>query len=100
MRTCFSISLKGAPLRYHCPLRDTDKWIRRKLRCYIWKQWDRAGYRELHKRGATVREAWNTHKSAHGPWLLSKTPVLALTLTVKYFSSIALPALEASPYPD
>ncbi|WP_445083091.1 group II intron maturase-specific domain-containing protein [Candidatus Nitrotoga sp. BS] len=21
------------------PLRDIDKWIRRKLRCYIWKQW-------------------------------------------------------------
>ncbi|MFA0813529.1 group II intron maturase-specific domain-containing protein [Microbulbifer epialgicus] len=21
------------------PLRDIDKWIRRKLRCYTWKQW-------------------------------------------------------------
>jgi len=21
------------------PLRDIDKWVRRKLRCYIWKQW-------------------------------------------------------------
>ena len=39
------------------PLRDIDKWIRRKLRCYIWKQWGRAGYRELRKRGVTVREA-------------------------------------------
>ena len=56
------------------PLRDIDKWIRRKLRCYIWKQWDRAGYRELRKRGVSVREAWNTSKSAHGPWRLSKTP--------------------------
>ena len=25
------------------PLRDLDKWIRRKLRCYQWKQWGRAG---------------------------------------------------------
>jgi len=25
------------------PLRDLDKWIRRKLRCYHWKQWGRAG---------------------------------------------------------
>ena len=39
------------------PLRDIDKWIRRKLRCYIWKQWGRAGYRKLRKRGVTVREA-------------------------------------------
>ena len=50
------------------PLRDIDKWIRRKLRCYHWKQWGRAGYRELRRRGVSVREAWNTSKSAHGPW--------------------------------
>ena len=29
------------------PLRDIDKWIRRKLRCYLWKQWGPSGYREL-----------------------------------------------------
>ncbi len=77
------------------PLRDLDKWIRRKLRCYIWKQWGRAGYRELRKRGVTVREAWNTCKSAHGPWRLSQTPALALALPVRYFTSIGLPALAA-----
>jgi RNA-directed DNA polymerase len=77
------------------PLRDIDKWIRRKLRCYIWKQWGRAGYRELRKRGVTVREAWNTCKSAHGPWRLSKTPALALALPVRYFNSIGVPALAA-----
>lgn len=60
--------------------RDIDKGIRRKLRCYIWKQWGRAGYREWRKRGVSVREAWNTSKSAHGPWLLSNTPALALAL--------------------
>ena len=32
---------------------------------------------------------------SHGPWRLSKTPALALALTVKYFSSIGLPALAA-----
>lgn len=77
------------------PLRDIDKWIRRKLRCYIWKQWGRAGYRELRKRGVSVREAWNTSKSAHGPWRLSKTPALALALPVRYFSSMGLPSLAA-----
>jgi len=77
------------------PLRDIDKWVRRKLRCYIWKQWGRAGYRNLRKRGVSVREAWNTSKSAHGPWRLSKTPALALALPVRYFSSMGLPALAA-----
>ena len=75
------------------PLRDIDKWLRRKLRCYVWKQWGRAGYRELRKRGVTVREAWNTSKSAHGPWRLSKTPALSLALPARYFSSLGLPSL-------
>ena len=77
------------------PLRDVDKWIRRKLRCYHWKQWGRAGYRELRRRGVSVREAWHTSKSAHGPWRLSKTPALALALPVRYFSSLGLPSLAA-----
>ena len=33
------------------PLRELDKWIRRRLRCYAWKQWGSRGYRELRKRG-------------------------------------------------
>lgn len=77
------------------PLRELDKWIRRKLRCYIWKQWGRAGYRELRQRGVSVRDAWHTSKSAHGPWRLSKTPALALALPVRYFSNMGLPALAA-----
>jgi hypothetical protein len=31
------------------PLREIDKWVRRKLRCYLWKQWGPAGYRELRR---------------------------------------------------
>ena len=77
------------------PLRDIDKWIRRKLRCYIWKQWGTAGYRELRKHGVTVREAWNTSKSAHGPWRLSKTPALALALPLRYFENLGVPSLAA-----
>ena len=25
------------------PLREIDKWVRRRLRCYAWKQWGSAG---------------------------------------------------------
>ena len=75
------------------PLRDIDKWIRRKLRCYLWKQWGPSGYRQLRKRGVSVREAWNTSKSAHGPWRLSKTPALALALPLRYFTNMGLPNL-------
>ncbi len=75
------------------PLREIDKWVRRKLRCYLWKQWGPAGYRELRKRGVTVREAWNTSKSAHGPWRLSKTPALAFALPLRFFIDLGLHSL-------
>jgi group II intron reverse transcriptase/maturase len=75
------------------PLRDIDKWVRRKLRCYLWKQWGPSGYRELRKRGVSVREAWHTSKSAHGPWRLSKTPALTLALPLHFFTHLGLPTL-------
>jgi group II intron reverse transcriptase/maturase len=75
------------------PLRDIDKWVRRKLRCYIWKQWGPSGYRELRRRGVSIREAWNTSKSAHGPWRLSKTPALTIALPLSYFKQLGLPSL-------
>ncbi len=75
------------------PLREIDKWVRRRLRCYAWKQWGSAGYRELRKRGVSVREAWNTSKSAHGPWRLSQTPALSLALPARLFRQMGLPEL-------
>jgi group II intron reverse transcriptase/maturase len=77
------------------PLRDLDKWLRRKLRCYVWKQWGRKGYRALRKRGVSVELAWNTAKSAHGPWRLSRSPALALALPARYFRNRGLPELAA-----
>ncbi len=77
------------------PLRDIDKWIRRRLRCYQWKQWGRAGYRELRKRGVTVREAWNCSKSAHGPWRISMAPALVLAMPNRLFRQMGLPSLAA-----
>lgn len=75
------------------PLRDIDKWIRRRLRSYHWKQWGRRGYRELRKRGVDVKLAWNTCKSAHGPWRLSKSPALYYALDNKYFVDLGLPSV-------
>ena len=75
------------------PLRDLDKWIRRRLRSYHWKQWGRRGYRELRKRGVEVKLAWNTCKSAHGPWRLSKSPALYYALDNKYFADLGLPSV-------
>lgn len=75
------------------PLRDIDKWIRRRLRSYHWKQWGRRGYRELRKRGVERELAWNTCKSAHRPWRLSKSPALYYALTNQYFVDLGLPSV-------
>ena len=75
------------------PLRDLDKWIRRRLRSYHWKQWGRRGYRELRKRGVGRQLAWNTAKSAHGPWRLSQSTALAIALPQRYFAALGLPNL-------
>ncbi|MBN1009193.1 group II intron reverse transcriptase/maturase [Amphritea pacifica] len=77
------------------PLRDIDKWIRRKLRCYIWKQWGRSGYRKLRRLGVDRWTAWNTAKSAHGPWRISKSPALYRALPNRYFKGLGLPSLAA-----
>jgi len=77
------------------PLRDLDKWIRRRLRSYIWKQWGRSGYRRLRALGVDRRLAWNTAKSARGPWRLSASPALYKALPNRYFRHLGLPELAA-----
>jgi len=78
-------------------LKELESWVKRRLRCYLWKQWGRRGYRELLKRGVSRDLAWNTAKSAHGPWRLSRSPGLAFALTAKYFASLGLPRLFIKP---
>lgn len=75
------------------PFKELDSWVRRRLRCYVWKQWGRRRYRELRKRGVSQDLAWNTRKSAHGPWRLSRSPALAIALPGQYFDRLGVPRL-------
>jgi RNA-directed DNA polymerase len=75
------------------PLKELDSWVKRRLRCYLWKQWGRGGYKELRRRGVSRDLAWNTCKSAHGPWRLSRSPGLAFALPGNYFTSLGVPRL-------
>jgi RNA-directed DNA polymerase len=77
--------------------KELDSWIRRRLRCYLWKQWGRRQYRALRRRGVSRDLAWNTVKSAHGPWRLSRSPALAIALPGSYFDSLGLPRLHRRP---
>lgn len=49
---------------------DLDMWIRRKLRCILWRQWKRRYCRacELMKRGLDRARAWKSVSNGRGPW--------------------------------
>ena len=49
---------------------DLDKWLRRKLRCVMWRQWKRPRTRlhELRRRGLDEARAHVSAYNGHGPW--------------------------------
>jgi RNA-directed DNA polymerase len=82
-------------------LRDLDSWIRRRLRCVLWKQWKRGTNRfaQLRARGVGKDRAAKTAGSLHGPWRISRTPALSFALPNAYFDSLRLPTLLARTTP-
>ena len=51
-------------------LQDLDGWIRRKLRCLLWRQWKRPATRNkrLQARGLDATRAWKSASNGRGPW--------------------------------
>jgi RNA-directed DNA polymerase len=76
-------------------LEELDKWVRRRLRSAIWRQWKRGRRRfaEMRKRGVSEDLAGQTAGSAHGPWRLANSPALAIALPNSYFDSLGIPRL-------
>src|SRR6516164_4520077 len=74
-------------------LEDLDKWLRRRLRSAIWKQWKRGRKRfaELRKRDIRLALAARTAGSPHGPWRIANSPALAMALPKAYFDSLGIP---------
>jgi RNA-directed DNA polymerase len=71
---------------------DLDSWIRRKLRCVVWKQWKRGRtrYKELCRCGVNEVLAAKTAGNPHGPWRLSHSPGLCIAFPNAYFDGIGL----------
>jgi RNA-directed DNA polymerase len=51
-------------------LEELDGWLRRKLRCLLWRQWKRPFTRakNLMKRGLEKLRSWQSTTNGHGPW--------------------------------
>ena len=51
-------------------LQAIDGWVRRKLRCILWRQWKRPRTRQRHLRrlGLSSEQAWKSAWNGRGPW--------------------------------
>lgn len=74
-------------------LRELDEWVRRRLRRYLWRAWQRPRrrYRILRRHGVPARQAW--HVVHFGPWRASRSQALSRVLPNAYFRALGLYSL-------
>jgi len=76
-------------------LQHLDQWIRRRLRCVVWRHWKRGRtrYAALRKLGVGRSSAAKTAGSACGPWRISRIPALNQALPMALLASLGLTSL-------
>jgi RNA-directed DNA polymerase len=72
-----------------------DGWIRRKLRCVLWRQAKRARARArmLMKRGLTAGRAWRSATTGRGPWWNAGASHMNAAFPKAWFDSLGLVSL-------
>ena len=71
-------------------IREINKWIRRRLRMYLWKRWKKIStrFRNLQKLGLNKDKAWEYANTRLGYWRVAGSAILNRTLTDKYLESL------------
>src|SRR5258708_4144445 len=79
-------------------LTNLEAWIRRRLRSYLWRQWQngRNRFKELRRRGVPKFNAAVAAGSPTGFWRMSGHPAVQQALRNHYFHSLGLPRLHVS----
>ena len=74
------------------PFEELDKWLRRKLRCIIWRQWKRPATRarKLIQRGLSEERARKSAGNGRGPWWNSGASHMNQAFDRSYFSKLGL----------
>jgi len=74
---------------------ELDSWIRRKLRCLIWRHWKRTITRAkgLMKRGLNESRAWESATNGRGPWWNAGASHLHTAFPKSYFDRCGLLSL-------
>jgi RNA-directed DNA polymerase len=76
-------------------LEQLDGWIRRRLRCLLWRQWKRRATRarKLRALGLDAERARLSAGNGHGPWWNAGASHMNQTLPAKYFTRMGLISL-------
>ncbi len=79
-------------------LTNLEAWIRRRLRSYLWRQWQNGHnrFKELRQRGVPKFNAAVAAGSPTGFWRMSGHPAVQMALRNRHFDSLALPRLYVS----
>jgi RNA-directed DNA polymerase len=79
-------------------LEELDGWIRRKLRCLLWRQWKRSFTRAkaLMKRGQNERGAWTSATNGRGAWWNAGASHMNTAFAKSYFDRLDLCSLMDS----
>lgn len=77
------------------PFEELDSWIRRKLRCILWRQWKRpfTRFKKLMHRGLSEARAWRSVLNKRGPWWNSGASHMNQAFDASYFTKLGLPSL-------
>jgi RNA-directed DNA polymerase len=72
-----------------------EAWIRRRLRCYLWRQWMNGPnrFKELRRRGVKTFQAATAAGSAKGFWRMSGHPAIQKAVRNHTFDALGLPRL-------
>ena len=72
-----------------------DQWIRRRLRCILWRQWKRPYTRakKLMGRGLPEERAWRSATNGRGPWWNAGASHMNHALPRSYFDQFGLVSL-------
>lgn len=74
---------------------ELDGWVRRKLRCLLWRQWKRSFTRakRLMKRGLDEERAWRSATNGRGPWWNAGASHMNESFPKRYFDTCGLVSL-------
>jgi RNA-directed DNA polymerase len=76
-------------------LEELDSWMRRRLRCLLWRQWKRPATRarKLRALGLSAERARLSAGNGHGPWWNAGASHMNMLLPAKYFTAKGLVSL-------